>query len=184
MKLLSTYLNFLNEQQFGQPPENPPQNRRPKHYYPGKPRQVAGKPQNPLPPGEKERQPVSNTNPPEDNKGIPSPKNYFNYMVWTAKVLKQGETFRNQCYGENCGQFAVGTGDRRICKDRCDIETCKRVIQLLQASVGKCKDSMNPAQCKRRYEMLIPLYREKLNKISKKFLTNQKQQKRAEVKVG
>ena len=113
-----------------------------------------------------------------------APKAYFNYMAWSSKILKQGEIFRKQCYTNNCDQHAAGTGDRRICKDRCDIETCKKVIALLKASQGKCATTNDPKKCKERYMYLIPLYQEKLNKISAKYIEAQKRKKKAEFDVG
>jgi hypothetical protein len=105
-------------------------------------------------------------------------------MLWTTKVLKQGEIFRKNCYTQNCAEFEIGSGDRRVCKDRCDIETCKKVIALLRASMNKCSKSQFPEKCKVRYAQLIPLYQQKLNKISKKYLEAQKRKKRNEVHVG
>lgn len=192
---ISDYLKLLNEQTMGVNPNQPV--RKPQASRPTTPNQIKPKvpkqPNNPVSPQvtQQKKVPQKNMNPnqnmqqkkdEQNQKG--TSKQYFNYMLWTSKILKQGEIFRKNCYGQNCSQFELGTGDRRICKDRCDIETCKKVIQLLQASVGKCSQSNNPEKCKQRYQTLIPLYRNKLNKISKKFIDAQKRKKNQEVKIG
>jgi hypothetical protein len=161
---LVNYLNFLNEERFGNPPVKPVQNPQPLRG----PNQVKSK--TPKQPGAPEN--------PQEKAG---PKQYFNYMVWTSKILKQGEIFRKNCYMNNCSQYGAGTGDRRICKDRCDIETCKKVIAMLRISMSKCKETQNPNACKQRYVTLIPLYQNKLNSISAKFVVNKKQQDRINV---
>ena len=109
-----------------------------------------------------------------DQKG--QVKGYFNYMIWTSKILKQGEIFRRMCYQNNCVEMAAGSGDRRVCKDRCDIETCKKIIGMLRVSMGKCAQSKDQDQCRQRYEMLIPLYQKKLNTISARFVASKKKQ--------
>jgi len=166
---LNKYLKYLNEQKFGSQPPKPVQNPRAglstsiKRLQPKVPKQ----PKIPQAPTESVLHP-----------------GYFNYLVWTSKIVKQGEIFRNNCNSEQCGQFEVGTGDRRICKKRCEIEACKKVIALLKASADKCKDSMTPDKCKQRYFQLIPLYQNRLNKLSKKFIESEKVQKQASIKVG
>jgi len=161
---LTKYLQFLEEQTFGNPPKPPVQKPQPARG----PNKV-----NPQAP----KQPVAPVDP--QTKG--NPKQYFNYMLWTTKILKQGEIFRKNCYTNNCAQFQAGTGNRRICKDRCDIETCKKIIEMLKISMVKCKDSQNPDQCKQRYSTLIPLYQKKLNAISTKYVKNKKQQDKINV---
>lgn len=166
---LKTYLNYLNEQQFGinppQPVQNPEPSRPTKFKQPKQPSQ----PKVP------------------QAKGV-NPKAYFNYMVWTTKILKQGEIFRRNCYNDNCSEFQIGTGKRRICKDRCDVEACKKVIQLLNASISKCNNSVDPDKCRQRYMTLIPLYQNKLRKISSKFIQKTKAvpvyNKKNVIKVG
>lgn len=188
---LSKYLNFLNEQ-YGVATKTPvqrPQAGRPTYQ---KQTRIPKTPNNPVPPQVIKKKQVakkkmnSNQNKEQDQYEIhqKNPKAYFNYMLWTSKILKQGEIFRKNCYEQNCSNFEIGTGDRRVCKDRCDIETCKKIIALLRASIGKCKDSVDPQKCKVRYMQLIPLYQEKLNKISKKYIEAQKQEKKAKVQVG
>ncbi len=110
------------------------------------------------------------------------PNNPVPPQVIKKKQLAKKKMNSNQ--NKEQDQFEIGTGDRRVCKDRCDIETCKKVIALLRASIGKCKDSVDPQKCKVRYMQLIPLYQEKLNKISKKYIEAQKQEKKAKVQVG
>jgi hypothetical protein len=95
-------------------------------------------------------------------------------MLYTINVLKQGEIFRKACYQNNCSKFPPGSGDKRICNDRCDIETCKKIIGLLRVSMNQCAKSKDPEKCKQRYVTLIPLYQEKLNKISAKFVKQNK----------
>jgi len=111
-------------------------------------------------------------------------KAYFNYMLWTTKIIKQGEVFRKNCYDNNCGQFALGTGDRRICKDRCDVETCKKILSLLRISMSKCNSAQNPQLCRVRYAQLIPLYQEKLTNISKSYIKSERIQKQTKPQVG
>jgi hypothetical protein len=157
--ILSEYLQFLNEQRLGNQPPNPV-----KKPQPAKgPNQIKSK----VP-----KQPTKPINPQEQSKA----KSYFNYMVWSTKIIKQGEIFRKSCYGNNCQQFALGSGDRRVCKDRCDIETCKKIIAMLKASINSCDKSQNPEQCKRRFTELIPLYQKKLNMISSKFISSNKKE--------
>ena len=208
---LFNYLQYLSEQQLGLPPQRPVQKPRgpnrprfPKQKIP----KVPGAPINPQLKQMQNRpkrtmdqikndafqakkaptpavvKPVGQTPIAPKSTPVPNPKSYFDYMLWTSNVLKQGEIFRKNCYGSNCQEFAAGSGDRRICKDRCDIETCKKVIQMLQVSQTKCAQSNNPDKCKVRYMQLIPLYQEKLNKISKKFIEADKRKKKSEIKVG
>lgn len=187
---LSCYLNLLSEQKYGvapNPPVQNPQGGRPAYQGAMQPNVPQAKPI-PVPPQvtQQKQVPKKNMNPVQnkEQEKKAGPKSYFNYMLWTSKILKQGEIFRKNCYSDNCNQFEIGTGDRRICKDRCDIETCKKVIALLRASIGKCKDSNYPDKCKVRYLQLIPLYQEKLNDISKKFIKGQNIKKKQEIKVG
>ena len=190
--ILHKYLRFLNEQQYGVAPNTPVQKPQAGRATYQKQTRVPKVPINPVPPQVIKKKQVAkkNMNPNQNREqdqyrpNQKTPKAYFNYMVWTSKILKQGEIFRKTCYNNNCGQFEVGTGDRRICKDRCDIETCKKVIALLKASVGKCSQSQFPDKCKVRYMQLIPLYQEKLNAISKKFIEAEKRKKQAEIQVG
>ena len=165
--ILNDYLNFLNEQRMGNQPVNPVQKPQPARGSNQVKSKVPGQPQAPVNPQEKA-----------------SPKGYFNYMVWTTKVLKQGEIFRRVCYQNNCQQFAGGSGDRRVCKDRCDIETCKKVIGMLRISMGKCAQAKEPDKCKQRYSTLIPVYQKKLNTISNRFATAKKKDEVVNPKVG
>jgi hypothetical protein len=165
--ILSDYLIYLNEQRMGVQPPKPVQKPQPKRG----PNQVQSKtPQRPQ-------------NPTEPMKKV-SPKSYFNYMVWTSNILKQGEIFRRNCYTNNCQQFEIGTEDRRVCKDRCDVETCKKIIGLLRVSMNQCANSKDPEKCKQRYSTLIPLYQQKLIKISNKFVKATKAKKQKDLKVG
>lgn len=170
---LQEYLDFLKEQRFGNQPPKPVQNpqaaRGPNTQKPKVPKQ----PSNPQAPGQK---------PPAGQQAQGTPSSYFNYMFWTSNVLKQGEIFRKACYQNNCSQQAAGSTERRLCNDRCDIESCKRIIGLLRASMSKCAQSKDPDKCKQRYATLIPLYQEKLNKISAKFIENKNN--RGQAKVG
>lgn len=173
---LKIYLKILNEQTFGVQPALPTQVPQPSTI-----RSVnmnVSAPQIPVSPQiRKQRvatgqgkghgirrvkvlQPKKNSNPVE----------YFNYMIWTANIIKQSEIFRKNCYNQNCSQYEVGTGDRSACKNRCDIETCKKIISMLKTSTNKCDTSSNPDKCKIRYLQLIQLYQEKLNEISRKFI--------------
>jgi len=166
MKNIDTYLNFLHEQQYGIQPPNPVQNPEPARATSVarlKPR-VPKSNRTPVSPQERKLRSV-----PEDKNKITS-KSYFNYMTWTSKIIKQGEIFRTNCYADNCEQYALGTGDRRICKDRCDVETCKKILAMLRISMSKCSQAQNPNLCKVRYAQLIPLYQEKLTAISRKFV--------------
>lgn len=188
---LSKYLLFLNEQ-YGVAPKPPVQSPQAGRTAYQKQTRIQKVPNNPVPPqvikkkqvAKKKMNPNQNKEQDQYTQHQKNPKAYFNYMFWVSKILKQGEIFRKNCYEQNCSQFEIGTGDRRVCKDRCDIETCKKVIALLRASIGKCKDSVDPQKCKVRYMQLIPLYQEKLNKISKKYIEAQKQEKKAKVQVG
>jgi len=184
---LTTYLNYINEQ-FGVAPKpsvRKPQASRPtstKRLQPKTPK-VSTAPVNPQ--TKKQQSIPKNTLDQIKNQAAQkNPKAYFNYMLWTTKILKQGEIFRKKCYSDNCEQFEAGTGDRRICKDRCDIETCKKVIQLLKTSISKCSQSQQPDKCKVRYMQLIPLYQDKLNKISKKFIEAEKRKQKSNLQVG
>jgi len=190
MIIISKYLNYLNEDSFGVAPKKPvqnPQAGRATSVNRLQPKTPQAK-NNPVSPQvqqqktvpKKDMNPIQNR---EQEKSV-NTKQYFNYMIWTSKVIKQGEIFRKNCYSQNCGQHAAGTGDRRVCKDRCDVETCKKIIQMLRASIGKCGTSKDPEKCKQRYSTLIPLYQNKLNKISKKFMTADKKKKSSEFKVG
>lgn len=166
---LKNYLNFLNEQKFGVAPPTPVQ--KPQASRPTSPKRVQPKvPKNPTAP-----------EPPQNRS---SKIAYFNYMLWTSKILKQGEIFRRMCYTNNCDQYEIGTGDRRICKDRCDIESYKKVISLLRVSMSKCNSSEFPEKCRVRYMQLIPLYQEKLNKLSGKYIKAEKSKQRYNTKVG
>ena len=190
--ILTNYLNFLNEQQYGIAPKRPIQRPQTVRSSYQKQTRVPKVPQNPVPPQVIKKKQVArkNMNPEQNreqntyNPNRTTPKAYFNYMLWTSRILKQGEIFRKNCYEQNCSQFEIGTGDRRICKDRCDIETYKKVIALLKASISKCTTSMFPEKCRVRYMQLIPLYQEKLNIISKKYIEAQKIKKNAEIQVG
>jgi hypothetical protein len=192
---LHNYLQFLSEQSVGLPPQRPVQKPRgPNQQRIPKPK-VSKVPKIPMNPQEKKlserpkrtADQIKNDAFRKKNNSVNKSlnvKTYFNYMVWTSKILKQGEIFRKNCYINNCHQFEVGTGDRRICKDRCDIETCKKVIQMLQVSQSKCAQSQNPDKCKMRYHQLIPLYKNKLNKISNKFMKAAERKKSSEINVG
>jgi len=164
---LQEYLYYLNDQTFGNPPPKPVR----------KPQPLRG-------PNQVQSKIPNQPKPPLDPQTRGSVKNYFNYMVWTTKILRQGEIFRKNCYQNNCEQFEVGTSDRRICKDRCDIETCKKIIALLKASISKCQQSQDPNRCKQRYATLIPLYQQKLNNISRKFVIASKQKQNRKISVG
>lgn len=168
---IQKYLEFIQNEQYGIPPKIPTQN-------PRAPMDPQSRLQKNTP--DKSMNQIKN----QSFQNKQHPKLYFNYMSWTTKILKQGEIFRKNCYLDNCEQFEIGTGDRRICKDRCDIETCKRVIKLLQASISKCSQSNDPNKCKQRYMELIPLYKQKLNNISKKFLEAQRRKKQLQISVG
>jgi len=176
MNIVENYLNFLQEQRFGVQPALPVQNPQAGRVVVANPA-VPMAPQNPVAPQYKQpSQQNLNTvqkrakKEAEQQKTRKHPIQYFNYMVWTTRIIKQGEIFRQNCYTDNCSQYDVGTGKRRLCKDRCDIETCKKIIKLLQISKSKCKDSETPDKCKVRYMQLIPLYQEKLNSISRKYI--------------
>ena len=194
---IKEYLIFLNEQQLGLPPQRPVQ----KPRGPNQPRipkpkvpKIPGAPVNPQL-KQMQNRPKRTIDQIKNDKfqknkssnqksNIPNPKSYFNYMLWTSNILKQGEIFRRNCYGSNCQGFPAGSGDRRICKDRCDVETCKKVIQMLRVSMVKCTQSNNPDKCKQRYQQLIPLYQEKLNKISKSFIKADERKKKSDINVG
>lgn len=190
---LTNYLSIIqNEQQYGLPPQRPVQNPRGANQ-PRIPKQKIPKiPQSPMDPQTKKlnQRPkrtmdqIKNDKFKEEKNKQINPKSYFNYMKWTSNIIKQGEIFRKNCYNDNCSQYQAGTGDRRICKDRCDIETCKRIIQLLKASINKCNQSNDPTKCKQRYQQLIPLYQQKLNKISKKFIDAEKRKQKSDIQVG
>jgi len=191
MTPLSNYLKFLNEQSMGVAPNRPVQRPQSGRKPNIKKSTTPQKPKTPLPPQviKQKQVPKKNLNPIQNREqekatNQTNPKAYFNYMVWTSKILKQGEIFRKNCYSQNCSEFEIGTGDRRICKDRCDIETCKKVIALLRASMSKCSQAQDPNKCKQRYAQLIPLYQDKLNKISRKFIEAEKRKKKSEVHVG
>lgn len=182
MKILEEYLKFIEEQQFGVPPQKPVQNPQPgRAITPAMTKQKSVAPKTPISPQQQKLKSVPNQTRDQQKN---NKKTYFNYMVWTSKILKQGEIFRKNCYTSNCDQYEIGTGDRRICKDRCDIETCKRVIKLLRASASKCSSSENPDLCRVRYAQLIPLYQAKLNKISLNYVKATKVQKKQNFKVG
>jgi hypothetical protein len=172
LNILNDYLDFLHEQ-IGVPPRPPVQNPQPSRattadkVEPNTP--VAKKP--PVAPNVK----IDYSKP---------AKAYFNYMLWTTKIIKQGEVFRKKCYDDNCGQFEIGTGDRRICKDRCDIETCKKILALLRISMSKCTGAKNPQLCRVRYAQLIPLYQDKLTNISKSYIKAERIQKQTKPEVG
>lgn len=174
---LKGYLNFLNEQTFGVQPALPTQVPQASTIRSVNMSNITA-PQIPVAPQVKKQRvatgqgrghgirqvktlkPVKSTNPAE----------YFNYMMWTSNIIKQSEIFRKNCYDQNCSTYEVGTGDRSACKHRCDIETCKKIIEMLKASVSKCNTSDNEDKCKIRYLQLIQSYQEKLNEISKKFI--------------
>jgi len=173
MKILNEYLNFLQEQFINPAPVTPVQN--PMAMRAPSPERVTSqRPETPKPP----------TGPNVKLNYDKPVKSYFNYMLWTSKIIKQGEIFRSNCYSANCSQHEPGTGDRRICKDRCDIETCKKIIAMLKISAPKCKDAKNPQLCKVRYAQLIPLYEQKLRVISSKFLKAERIQKQTKPQVG
>ena len=172
MKNLDKYLNLIQEL-IGVPPKHPVQNPQPSRAT------TAAKIAPNIPKAKKP--PIAPNIKLDYNKPA---KAYFNYMLWTTKIIKQGEIFRKNCYEENCGQFALGTGDRRICKDRCDIETCKKILSMLRISMSKCNSAQNPQLCKVRYAQLIPLYQEKLNNISKSYIKAERIQKETKPQVG
>jgi len=182
---LSNYLIYIQEQIYGIPPNKPvqkPQVKKSEDAARGRLRLKA--PRVPKAPEDPQTRRLKNKeqklkkdkvkNQIFQQKKKDSIKSYFNYMLWTSNIIKQGEIFRKNCYNDNCSQFEVGTGDRRVCKDRCDVETCKRIIQLLKVSMSKCNKAEYPDKCKVRYMQLIPLYQNKLNEISKKFIKNEK----------
>ena len=183
---IKSYLEYLQEQVYGFPPVKPVQ--KPKA---AKPKQIQPKvPTAPKPPVSPQVTKQKNTpkknmdqikNQEPEKKSITA---YFNYMLWTTKIIKQGETFRKNCYNDNCAKFEIGTGDRRICKSRCDVETCKKIIAMLKISMQKCSQSNDPQRCKIRYMQLIPLYEKKLNEISTKFIESEKSKKASTTNVG
>ena len=101
---LSKYLLFLNEQ-YGVAPKTTvqrPQDGRPTYQ---KQTRVPKVPNNPVPPQVIKKKQLakkkmnSNQNKEQDQYEIhqKNPKAYFNYIVWTSKILKQGEIFRKNC---------------------------------------------------------------------------------------
>ena len=182
--MLNEYLNFLHEQTFGVQPPRPVQNpqgpmrKSMKRLQP----KVPTAPKNPTSPKEAER--TAKRDIAKERARTSQKQQYFNYMLWTTNILKQGEIFRKNCYNDNCGSYEIGTGERRVCKDRCDVEACKKIVQMLRVSIEKCKYSKTPDQCKVRFMQLIPLYQEKQNQISKKFLKAERSQNKVKYQIG
>jgi hypothetical protein len=146
---INEYLQFLNDQ-YGVPPAKPVQNpqagRTPsiKRLQPKTPQQ----PNNPISPQDKV-------------KSKP-----YDYLVFTNKILKQGEIFRKKCYAIKCEAFE--STNKIICKDKCDIQTCQQIIKTLKSSIGKCNNIPNQKLCRQRYVQLISAYQQKLSIILKK----------------
>lgn len=184
--IINDYLYFLQEQQFGVQPKRPVQNPRGKYrksmkrLQPKTPK-ARDNPSAPRMPSPAERQAQEDAVMQSSrlNKG-----QYFNYMVWAAKLSKQGEIFKRNCYEDNCAEMGVGSGERRLCKDRCDIEAYKKIIQMLQISINRCANSATPDQCRIRFKQLIPVYQEKLNALSKKFINSERIQSRTNNMMG
>lgn len=172
MKLYEIYLEQI--QQVSQPKQsqNPVQKPRPSQVIVKQPNN------NPKPKQPKQIQ--------QDNghQQKVNPKSFFDYMTWTSKIIKQGEIFRNNCDQSNCNQYQIGTAEKRICKNRCTIEGYKKIIQMLKVSMNKCSQSNVPQKCQFRYRTLIPLYQEKLNKLSSSFIAAEKRKKKSEINVG